>query len=264
MTYRRWLFQGLFALAVFLLSALLGHRLLESGPLVAADNNPSIQPAAQAAPGEGSTYLLTEVQIEYPFVDPFTQDGDFKRAGIKYTPVWASSQYPGPVACQVTLSGPEGSPVGERHFTLDSASPQPGPSSFVPVSVSAPPVSAKGTCDKGDPQAGAGYRFDENPTIESDSDVGSRIRFTAHWIGAVDPGTRLCTMTVLSKDGQSKDFGPVGFSVPDGAEATFFADIMPDEIADATVECVEITEDVSAKASVAPKSIRGSSFNRRI
>jgi hypothetical protein len=244
---------GLAGVGVLLVSALVGRSIFRFSSLADADPDPTTRSTLRQPPGEGSTYLLTDVEVRYPFVDPFTRAGDNASAGIKYTPVWAETQYPGPVACQITLSDSRGSLVGERQFTLDSASSAPKPSSFVAVPVTAPPASARGKCEVGEPQVGTGYWF-EDPAIVAGSNNDSLIRFTAHWRG-VNPGTRLCTLVVVKKNGEKKKYGQVGLSVPDGGEVGLVADVLPNSIADASMECEVITQSAASQSPARAKGM---------
>lgn len=217
-------------LAAFLVSAAAGHSLLVS-TTSATPREEDFYPAALGS----ATYLISDIRVAYPFVDPVTQVSDKAMAGVMFTPQWSGDEYPGPVSCRIHLLDSAGAEVGLYEFDLDSAMATTSPSQFEPVAVSAPPTGGSGECEAGVSQTNAGYTF-EGPTKIEEIGDGTSIAFTALWTDS-NPGTRYCTATITLLGGPTIGLAPFTVNLPDDHEFTLSTTLKPSDIADAAITC---------------------------
>lgn len=213
-------------------------------------SQPDVVEAADAAP----SYELFDFEIQYPYVDPRDQYADepvdrSNLAGVSYASRWAGSTYPGMAKCQIVLRGGTGDVVGRVDFEVTSGMPQTPPTDFWPqIEVSAPPLSASGSCANSVYPAGSGYAF-ERPDISRpmDRDTGqpdtskSKLSFPSRWTTASNPGIRTCDVIVRFEDGGRHVYGPLNVHLPEGEPLVIEPPIAdPQSIRDAHVECTEL------------------------
>ena len=206
--------------------------------------------AADAAP----SYELFNLKIQYPYVNPrdiYTDEVEARtnEAGVSYASRWAGSTYPGTANCEIVLYDGDGDIVGRAEFGLSSGSPQYPPTDFWPqVEVTAPPVSATGSCANSVYPTGNGYAF-ERPVITrpTDQETGrtdrarTQLAFRARWTTTTDPALRTCSATVHFENGSSKTYGPLNVYLPPGESLILRPPIAdPASIRDAEVKCSEL------------------------
>lgn len=236
---KRW-----FALTLLLLGVLVGASLSD---LVSQTD---VVEAADAAP----SYELLDFEIQYPYVDPRDQYADepvdrSNLAGVSYASRWAGSSYPGMAKCEIVLRGGTGDVVGHVDFEVTSGMPQTPPTDFWPqIEVSAPPLSATGSCANSVYPAGSGYAF-ERPDISRpvDPETGqpdtskSKLSFPSRWTTTSNPGIRTCDVIVRFEDANRRIYGPLNVHLPQGELLVIQPPIAdPQSIRDAHVECTEL------------------------
>lgn len=237
--HRRWIISFLIVVASVIAASLVGLG-EKSNVVVAADAAPS--------------YELFDFEIQYPYVDPRDEYVDepvvrSTTAGVSYAGRWAGSSYPGKANCEIILYGATGDVVGRVDFAITSGTPEAPPTNFWPqIEVSAPPVSATGSCANSAYPTGSGYAF-ERPTISrpTDSDTGrtdtsrTKLSFPSRWATTTDPALRTCSVIVHYKDGGSDAYGPLNVYLPNGEPFVITPPIAdPQSIQDAEVRCSEL------------------------
>ena len=161
-----------------------------------------------AKPGQ-ATHLLSDFEIEYPYVDP-AGNIDPAAVGVSYTSEWATDLNPGTTTCEMQAIAPDGAIAGEATFYLANNVDDPTRHDAVDVPVTAKPVSAQGYCGPADPdQAIARYEI-TNLRIKGDHLLGS-----VNWVGGIDPVEQFCQATFQRSDGTSKVV-PFSLMAPEG------------------------------------------------
>lgn len=196
------------------------------------------------AKAEGVSYVLTDFEIQYPYVEQESETSSKDEAGVRFTVSWAGGAYPGEATCEIALLASDGSVVGSKSLIIDAGSPSNLMSSsslYRPIQVTGEPERAESTCGGGSYDKTAGYQFGD-PTIEPISGGRSRISFPVEWNSSSGgiPGIRSCSVNATLADGSTETYGPYNLSVGDPAGGSL--DLEPksnveNPIVSATVEC---------------------------
>lgn len=198
------------------------------------------------AHAERATYTLTDFEITYPYDDPRSDVPPSSRlAEVTYRIQWPSDGYPGNANCHLRLAGSEGQMVGSLRFGLDSASNDVH-TRGMKVPVKAPPVSATGSCEPGDPYLpGPGYFFEGptsvseviNPTTGEVVPGRTELTFQVSWERPeISPGFRQCQLIVSRTDGTEDPPLNFGVAISEGPETLNVA-ADPTTVEDARVTC---------------------------
>jgi hypothetical protein len=224
-------------------------------------------PFEPADPGD-ATYLLTDLRIEYPYVGapnrltgsrresycrlrPRECEPDPAAAGVSYDPHWATEEYPGSVACRITVYGEDGALLGSTIFELDVLDPsivKRDPD--IPVHVTAPPSEAAAVCEESTYKRGPGYAFrliDVEPYRRTDSSSGeplpprTRLTFDVTYL-TENPGTRECELVVRLTDGTVRRFRDLTLYIGQDKPVEMTPDIAdPSSVKGADLRCRALT-----------------------
>lgn len=157
---------------------------------------------APAGPGQ-PTYLLSDFQIQYPYVDVNSNhlgdEEDPSRVGVQFVTEWAGGEYPGVAICEVRALNEAGNVIGSVVADVESLVPIGGPEGWTPIAVSEAPSSLASTCEAGKRASlDAGYVF-SNATVEA-GEGSVRVVADIGWRTREAPGTQACS-AVLVADG---------------------------------------------------------------
>lgn len=194
-TRSRWLVLG------FAVSAVAGFTAVAIG---AEDDQ-----IVPAEPGE-PTYVFSDLEVVYPFVDPIGQEEDFGRAGVVGTAEWSGDEFPHEAECLIEVLDKDGNVVGQLEYSFVSLKRHVKTTPIDGVPVTGTPASARGYCAAGDvPPPGSGYVI-TNPRIVNDVDrhLGkiARIVGDVAWKTPDHPGHALCEAKLVLKDGSTRVF----------------------------------------------------------
>jgi len=199
---------------------------------------------ALAQPGS-DTYLLSDFDIQYPYLAPRPESSGTSQAVVYYKSYWSGTNFPGLVKCEITVEDGKGEVVGSIQFDLSSASPElPERIASAPIDVTSPPSAASGGCEAGTYSSESSYQFTK-PSFSRPTDLTTGqpsrdrvlVSFGVTWTGS-HPSMRSCVVDVEFSDGSTRSLGP--FELHLSNSQPYEIEVSADEVADvrdARVEC---------------------------